>query len=275
MSAREALAVARTSLELIAEVATEEAILKLAKRALAGLDVLTIQDVERRAKDAARKKGARTPKDIRGSPPDVRGVPRSSSSVQRKGEGGVGGGVGSDQDPADLNQDSNNQSSGGGPGEGPAASSGVHRKSADVHPPLQDFGMLVDAWLGGMREATGNAGWNRRAQTLGAIRALEGTLTSNAPAEGDRIDWARGKAVAYVAAQKGGTLSVFAFQSWLQSGEPDRVVYRDGKPQNAPVAPKPIVVTREDEEQAERAYEAFKNGGESTAAAVLAAGRKR
>lgn len=82
--------------------------------------------------------------------------------------------------------------------------------------------MLADCWFEGMRSATGDPSWSRHATAGGAVKVLQALLSSSAPADGDKLGWARSLAAEYAAAAAGGTMNVFGFQTWLQSGKRTR-----------------------------------------------------
>lgn len=151
--------------------------------------------------------------------PGDAGVTKPRNEVTSPRGEGVGGGVSADL-AAEADLDPSN----------PSRSSGVqggalrHEVTTDrnASPTAADFGAPTDCWLEAMRASTGGAGWTRQAQAIGAIRVLDGILGSCAPAEGDRLEWARTQAREYVEHCAGGAMSIFGFQTWLQSGKPAR-----------------------------------------------------
>lgn len=147
-----------------------------------------------------------TPRDGPRDGPDVENVTSRDASL-----GGGKGGVSLQGDSVDTREETN-----------PARESASHvTPSRDVTRKV-DGTWLVDAWLEGMRQATGRPSWQRRSVALGALSNLAALLEAEAPADGDATAWARELAVEYCAKNAGGQLNVFACIAWVQSGRPER-----------------------------------------------------
>ncbi len=220
---REAIATCRTALEMIAEVSKEATVKALAARALGSLTELAVREDQRRKRETERKRSWRG-----GRPPDVPGtgdgigprdVPGTSAGLTRTD---VGGGLGGDPsgDPGGSREISKTPTV-GDPGEGPRDVPGT-----SAGPAIVQGSMLVDAWLEGMREATGQPSWIRLSIPLGNIRTLQAVLETTAPKDATGCAWARAAAKEYVGAHPDSRLTVFGYQTWEQSGR-----RRSGKPE--------------------------------------------